>query len=215
MPEENEEVEVEMAPEEGVMIEVPDEVEAQEPEAEAEAEVEEPEVVEPEAEVEPVEEAPKKVKRPVRKRKVEVPVEEPAEEAEEPAEEPEEEEAEEEVVADLAAVLTRLEAIEALLTAEPEEADPAVDADAVTRAEEAERKLLAFKVGTRHGLSEVLIERLRGEDEDSLTKDALKLSGETGSGGGGLGKGGLDPNEDVFDPKEFVKKLRKQNNGGL
>ncbi|WP_406379062.1 hypothetical protein [Streptomyces sp. NBC_00197] len=215
MPEENEEVEVEMAPEEGVMIEVPDEDEAQEPEAEAEAEVEEPEV-------EPVEEAPKKVKRPVRKRKVEVPVEEPAEEAEEPAEEaeepaeePEEEEAEEEVVADLAAVLTRLEAIEALLTAEPEEADPAVDADAVTRAEEAERKLLAFKVGTRHGLSEVLIERLRGEDEDSLTKDALKLSGETGSGGGGLGKGGLDPNEDVFDPKEFVKKLRKQNNGGL
>lgn len=214
MPEENEEVEVEMAPEEGVMIEVPDEVEAQEPEAEAEAEAE-AEVVEPEAEVEPVEEAPKKVKRPVRKRKVEVPVEEPAEEAEEPAEEPEEEEAEEEIVADLAAVLTRLEAIEALLTAEPEEVDPAVDADAVTRAEEAERKLLAFKVGTRHGLSEVLIERLRGEDEDSLTKDALKLSGETGSGGGGLGKGGLDPNEDVFDPKEFVKKLRKQNNGGL
>lgn len=211
MPEENEEVEVEMAPEEGIMIEVPDEEEAQEPEAEVEAEVE------PEAE--PVVEVPKKVKRPVRKPKVVVPVEEPAEEpqeeAEEPAEEPEEEEAEEEVVADLAAVLTRLEAIEALLTAEPEEVNPAVDADAVTRAEEAERKLLAFKVGTRHGLSEVLIERLRGEDEDSLTKDALKLSGEAGTGGGGLGKGGLDPSEDAFDPKKFIKDLRKQNNGGL
>ncbi|KPI24649.1 hypothetical protein OV320_7854 [Actinobacteria bacterium OV320] len=212
MPEENVEVEVEMVePEEGVMVDVPDENEGQEPEAETE--------VEPEVEEEPVEEAPKKVKRPVRTPKVKAPVEEPAEEAQDEPEaveeESEEEEAEEETVADLAAVLARLEAIEALLTAEPGETEPVVDEEAVSRAEAAELKLLAFKVGTRHGLSETLIERLRGEDEESLTEDAVKLSGETGSGGGGLGKGGLDPDEDVFDPKKFIKNLRKQNNGGL
>jgi hypothetical protein len=220
MAEENE-PEVEMA-EEGVMVEVPDEDETPEEPTVEETEETDQEVTEDEGqEPEPeVEEPAPKVKRPRRKaapKKAVEPEPEIVEEApEEPVEEPAEEATDDEPTNDFAAVLERLGAIEALLSGDAgDEAEPVVDEDAVARAEKAERELLAFKVGTRYGLSELLIGRLQGSDEASIEEDAKKLAGESGSSGGSLGKGGLDPDEDVFDPKKFVKDLRKRNNGGL
>lgn len=209
MPEntENDEPEVEMADEveeteEGVMVEeTPDEEPVDEPE--------------PVVEEEP---APKP-KRPVRRKKAVEPAVEPVvqeEEPEAPAEDAEEESTGDEPSGDFAAVLERLSAIEALLTGSADTGDePVVDADSVARAEKAERDLLAFKIGTRYELPEELIEVLKGNDEETIEGHAKKLSGVSGSGRGSLGKGGLDPNEDAFDAKGFIKDLRKKQHGGL
>lgn len=217
-----EEPEVEMTDEaeEGVMIEVADEA----PEIEAEAPVEETAnedqaEAEPEAE-EPVEEPAPKVKRPRRKAAPKKAVEpqpeaEPEEEPEAPSEESEEDQAEDEPKTELEAVLERLTAIEALLSGTSEEGEPVVDDDAVARADKAERDLLAFKIGTRYELPEELIEVLKGDDEETIEGHAKRLAGVSGSGGGSLGKGGLDPDEESFDAKGFIKSLRKKSHGGL
>lgn len=214
---ENNEPEVEMA----------DEVQT-EPEVEAEAPMEEPA---DEPQDEPEEEPAPKPKR-TRRKAAPKPVVEPVIEDEVPAEEtPSEDEAPAEEVTEtedqdddestedealeneLSAVLSRLEAIEALLSQSQGVTEEGEAAGLLDRAEKAERSLLAFKFGVRYGLPEELAERLQGDDEESLEEDAKKLSALMGSGSGGLGKGGLDPNEETFDAKAVARAYRKAHGG--
>jgi colicin import membrane protein len=57
------------------------------------------------------------------------------------------------------------------------------------RAVEAEKKLLRLSVGQKAGLAPELAERLIGDDEDSLKKDAAKLLKLQGTPAGGLDQG--------------------------
>lgn len=205
MADENTEPEVEMV----------NQVVEDEPE-ETEEVVEEPVEVEEDAPevVEPVE----KPKRPVRRKKapvmpvVEITGEDAAEEVQEEPEEAEEDETE---VEDLGAVLSRLKAIEALLSNTPETEETEGASDFEARAVKAERDLVALRVGYRYELPEELIEVLKGDTEEAIEAHAKKLAGASGSGRGSLGTGGLDPTEDTFDAKAFVRDNRKKNNGGL
>jgi hypothetical protein len=202
MPEETESVEpvVEMADE---SVETPV-VETTEEAVEEVAEVVQPDDVlteEPAVEVEaPVIETPSED---------EAPAEEVAEVIEDQADEESAEETE--APADVAAVLARLDALEALLTREPGAAEEDGLEALKVRAEKAERDLLAFKFATRYGLPEELADRLQGVDEASFEEDAQKLASLLGGGTGGLGKGGLDPNEESFDPKAVAAAYRKAN----
>ncbi|MGW2478591.1 hypothetical protein ACWCWQ_01975 [Streptomyces sp. NPDC001571] len=83
-------------------------------------------------------------------------------------------------------------------------------AAATGRVAEVERRLLRQKVGTEFGIPAALIDRLSGDDYEAMALDAKQLSAFVGAPSGGLGKGGLDPNEVAFDAKKFVARERSK-----
>ncbi|MFE3579077.1 hypothetical protein [Streptomyces vinaceus] len=83
-------------------------------------------------------------------------------------------------------------------------------AAATGRVAEVERRLLRQKVGSEFGIPSALIDRLSGDDYEAMALDAKQLSAFVGAPSGGLGKGGLDPNETAFDAKKFVARERSK-----
>ncbi|RST07912.1 hypothetical protein EF910_05600 [Streptomyces sp. WAC07149] len=83
-------------------------------------------------------------------------------------------------------------------------------AAATGRVAEVERRLLRQKVGSEFGIPSALVDRLSGDDYEAMALDAKQLSAFIGAPSGGLGKGGLDPNETAFDAKKFVARERSK-----
>lgn len=112
--------------------------------------------------------------------------------------------------ADVSAVLARLDALEALLKAPQGTPDETETVGLQERAQNAERELMAYKIGNKYGLPEEVIVLLQGVDGASIEETAKKLAPHF-SEGGGLGKGGLDPNEEKFDAKAVAQAYRRAN----
>ncbi|MFM9595752.1 hypothetical protein ACKI1J_24170 [Streptomyces scabiei] len=88
--------------------------------------------------------------------------------------------------------------------------DPAESAAAIALVESASALEVArVKAGYKYGIPEEHLGRLRGETAEEIEADAKILGSAFGTGGAGLGRGGLDPTEAPAetDPKKLAAQI--------
>ncbi|MEU3599663.1 hypothetical protein ABZ714_13195 [Streptomyces sp. NPDC006798] len=116
------------------------------------------------------------------------------------------------------ALAAQLDALTAKLSDTPAEsgADEVRDelVAATARVADVERQLLRQTVAHQFSLPAELVDRLQGNDQESITADAKALAAVLHTPRG-LGKGGLNPSEAAFDAKGLVQAYRRGVNGGL